>query len=187
MLWTVIIAGGKGERLGGVAKGLLRVGETTVIERTLAQVPPGSQFINANQTEPYEFLGIPIVGDVLPNRGAPGGVVTALAVCPSQWVLALACDMPRLTAESLTRLSQEAAGNGEAEVVCFERAGDIEPLVAFYRRSLLHRWAGALESNPSLRGLIRSARLKALKCPDPRELDSVNTADDARRLGVQLG
>lgn len=183
MLWTVIVAGGAGKRLGGIAKGLLQVGGSTMIERTLAIAPAGPRFVNANRPEPYEFLGLPIVGDVEPGRGAPGGVVTALAVSPSPWVMVIGCDMPRLTAQGLERLA--AAASEELEVVCFEREGDIEPMVGLYRRSLVERWAAALTSNPSLRGLIRASRLRTLKCTDPGELDSVNTPEDARRLGVR--
>ena len=180
---TVIIAGGSGRRLGMVPKGLLRLGESTVIERTLEEVPDGPLFINANQPEPYEFLGLPIVGDLEPGRGAPGGVVTALAVSATPWVLALACDMPGLRRESLERLLLAAADG--VEVICFERGGDIEPLVALFRRTLLERWFEALPSNPSLRGLIRAARLKTLDLEDPSELESVNTPEDLGRLGVR--
>jgi len=54
------------------SQGLFRVGDSTVIERTLAQAPEGPQFVNANRPEPYEFLGLPIVGDLVPGHGAPG-------------------------------------------------------------------------------------------------------------------
>jgi len=70
-------------------------------------------------------------------------------------------------------------------VICFERAGDLEPLAAYYRRGLLARWFDALPSNPSLRGLMRSSRLKILVSEDPSELDSINTPEDALRLGVR--
>lgn len=183
LVTTFIVAGGSAKRLGGVPKGLFRVGSSTVIERTLAQAPQGPQRINANRPEPYEFLGLPIVGDLLPGRGAPGGVVTALAVAASEWVLVLACDMPRLRGETLGNLL-EARGPG-LEVICFERGGDLEPLVTLYRRTLLTRWFDALPSNPSLRGLIRAARLKVLSCEDPSELDSFNTPEDVLRLGVR--
>lgn len=180
---VVVIAGGRAQRLGGTPKGLLRVGSTTLIERTLEVAPEGPRWINANRPEPYAFLHHPIVGDIEPGRGAPGGVLTALAVSATDWVLALACDMPRLSRGALEALL--ARRSPDVDVVCFERDGDLEPLAALYHRRLLPRWTAALRSNPSLRGLIRAARLLPLTPGDASELDSVNTPHDAARLGVR--
>lgn len=179
----VVIAGGRGRRLGGVPKGLLRLGDSTLIERTLDALPEGRWLVNANQPEPYEFLGLPVVGDIWPGHGSPGGIVTALAVSATPWVLAVACDMPLLRRESLERLLSARAP--DSDVICFERDGDLEPLVGLYRRDLLSRWVQVLPGNPSMRGLIRAVRLRTLKCEDPSELDSINTPEDVRRLGVR--
>jgi molybdopterin-guanine dinucleotide biosynthesis protein A len=138
----------------------------------------------ANDPWPYEDLPVPIVGDVVPGRGAPGGVVTALALAATEWVLTVACDMPFVTQAAIDALLAEA--HADVDVVCFEREGRFEPLLGLYRRALLHRWGEQLDTQPSLQGLIRAARARVLTPTDPAVLDSLNTPDDLRRAGATL-
>jgi molybdopterin-guanine dinucleotide biosynthesis protein A len=181
---VAILAGGVGRRLGGVAKGLIRIGNQTVIERTLEQLPArAATLLIANAPGPYAFLGLPIVGDIEPGRGAPGGVVTALAASATPWTLVVACDMPGVTREAMEALL--AARSRDVDAVCFERQGGLEPLLGVYRRTLLPGWAGALAGNPSLRGLVRAARLAALPAPSEALLDSLNTPGDLAVRGAR--
>jgi molybdopterin-guanine dinucleotide biosynthesis protein A len=184
-LTVAVLAGGKGRRLGGAPKGLIRFGGQTVMERILAALPDrAATVVIANDPGPYASLGLPILGDVDPDRGAPGGVVTALAVSGTPWTLVVACDMPHVTRAAMeTLLAARAPG---VDVVCFERRGDLEPLLGVYRRTLLAPWAAALASNPSLRGLVRSARLATLHTPSDLLLDSLNTPRDLAEQGARV-
>lgn len=177
---VAIIAGGVGRRLGHIAKGLIPFGNSTLIERLITEAPPGALFINANLAEPYAFLDVPIIADLEPGHGAPGGVVTALAMANTEAVLVLACDMPRVTRRAMDELVE--AFDDEVDVVCYERRGELEPLCALYRRSLVHRWLPQLQQNPSLRRLILDSRVRLLQVDDDSLLDSVNQPDDLTRL-----
>jgi molybdopterin-guanine dinucleotide biosynthesis protein A len=182
---TVVLAGGRGQRLGGLTKGLLRVGGLTLVERVLLAAPPGPRFISANQAEPFDFLDLPVVADLEPGRGAPGGVVTGLAMAATEVVLVVACDMPNVTRQAIDQLL--AAWSDEVDVVCFERRGALEPLLALYRRSLVHRWRPLLAANPSLRGLIRAVRVGLVQAEEEALLDSVNTSADLARCALVTG
>ena len=183
-LTFVVQAGGKGSRLGGVAKGLIRLGGERIVDRLLALGAEWPRWVVANEPGAYEDLPVPVVADVVPGRGAPGGVVTALAVADTEWVLTVACDMPFVTREAIDALL--AAAGPEVDVVCFERGGRLEPLLGLYRRALLEEWAAKLDQQPSLQGLIRSARHRVLTPGDPRVLDSLNTPDELARAGASL-
>jgi molybdopterin-guanine dinucleotide biosynthesis protein A len=180
----VVQAGGRGTRLGGLPKGLIQLGNERIVDRLLALGAGWPSWVVANDPWPYEDLPVPIVGDVVPGRGAPGGVVTALAVAATDWVLTVACDMPFVTQAAIDALL--AAAGDDADVVCFERDGRLEPLLGLYRRTLLHAWGDALDAQPSLQGLIRAARARVLTLPDPSVLDSLNTPDDVRRAGATV-
>lgn len=173
----VVLAGGRGRRLGGVPKGLIRLpsGET-LIERLLGLCSGFPHFISTNDPQAYEWLDEALVADLYPDRGAPGGVVTALACAATEWVTVLACDMPFLDGALLDGL--EAARNPDIDAVCFARDGHLEPLVACYRRSLVFDWAPRLEGNPSLHALLESCRLRVLTPTDPRVLSSLNAPVD---------
>ena len=184
-LSVAILAGGHASRLGGFPKGLIRIGNQSVLERLLGVLPARDQtLLVANEPGPYRGVDLPIVGDVVPGRGVPGGVVTALAASGAAWTLVVACDMPLVTREAMEALVARRGPGLEA--LCYQRQGELEPLLAVYRRSLLTRWAAALPGNPSLRGLARSARLLALPAPSEGLLDSLNTPEDLERLGARL-
>ena len=188
-----ILAGGRGERLGGVAKGLLVVEGEPVLARVLALGPRfGDVLLVANDAAPYVRFGLRAVADVLPGRGAPGGVQAALAGARTAWVLAVACDMPFITAAAVAVLLEARAPGVDA--VAFQVGGRVEPLLALYRQTLAGPWGEALrDAEPSLRALLArsSARLlpeDALRAVDPglRAVVSVNTPEDLVRHGASL-
>ncbi|PTL79678.1 molybdenum cofactor guanylyltransferase [Vitiosangium sp. GDMCC 1.1324] len=188
-----VIAGGRGERLGGVAKGLLEVEGRPVLARVLDLGGLfGDGLLVTNDPEPYARFRVRTVEDVVRGRGAPGGVHAALVGARTEWVLAVACDMP-FVSEAAVRVLLGARGP-EVEAVCFTVGGRVEPLLALYRRTLAPSWGEALKAGePSLRGLLSRARAallpeEALRAVDAqlRSVVSVNTPEDLARHGATL-
>jgi molybdopterin-guanine dinucleotide biosynthesis protein A len=188
-----VVAGGQGRRLSGVPKGLLRVGESTVLERLLALAPLFSEvLLVANVPEPYARFGLRTVADVVPGKGAPGGVHAALVGARTEWVFAVACDMPFIQPEAI-RVLMDARGP-EVDAVGFTVSGRVEPLLAVYRASLAGPWGEALkQADPSLRELLSRCRARllpeeALRAVDAqlRSLVNVNTPEELRRHGLAL-
>jgi molybdenum cofactor guanylyltransferase len=184
-----LIAGGQGRRLGGAPKGLLRYQGRTLIERLLELRPlVADAFIVANDAA-YDFLGVPVVPDVVPRRGAPGGVHAALVTARTRWVLAVAADMPFVSSEVVKVLLAE--NRDHSDVVCFRAGGRPEPLLGLYRTALAARWAVLLPGGPSFRDLFAHCRVHGLPearrravYPDLQSVLSVNTADDLRTFGI---
>lgn len=175
----VVLAGGRGSRLGGLAKGLIRLRDgETVVERLL-RLASGPAFVSTNHPEWYERLEVPLIADLVPDKGAPGGVVTGLAVSVTEWVTIVACDMPFVTRAMLDALLERT--HAGADAVCFTRRGALEPLVGIYRRALCFDWAPRLDGNPSMRELAGSVRLDTLEVEEPARLISLNSPDDFRR------
>lgn len=188
-----VVAGGQGRRLSGVPKGLLRVGEGTVLERLLALAPLFPEvLLVANVPEPYARFGLRTVADVVAGKGAPGGVHAALVGARTAWVFAVACDMPFVRPEAIRVLMEERGP--EVDAVCFTVAGRVEPLLAVYRAALASPWEQALrEGDPSLRELLSRCRARllpeaALRAVDAelRSLVNVNTPEDLSRYGLSL-
>ncbi|HKZ71242.1 MAG TPA: molybdenum cofactor guanylyltransferase [Anaerolineales bacterium] len=91
---VIINAGGKSSRMG-TDKALLDLGGQTMIERILAQTKGlGDQIIVTNTPERYAHLGLPMAADVFPDKGALGGLYTAIHASTQPAALVLACDMP---------------------------------------------------------------------------------------------
>jgi molybdopterin-guanine dinucleotide biosynthesis protein A len=188
-----LVAGGRATRMGGVPKGLLRIDGAPIAARSLALFHRlfAEAIVVANEPAPYEALGARIVPDLLPGRGAPGGLHAALAAASTPWVFAAACDMPFLAEGPIAFLAARRAG---ADAVIVRAAGRLEPLHAFWSRAGLPSLERLLAAgDPSLRDLVRAVNARIVeeeewRAADPagRALENANTPEDAARLGLTV-
>jgi molybdenum cofactor guanylyltransferase len=186
-----LIAGGRATRMGGAAKGLLRVEGRPIAARSVALFLRlfGRALIVANDPAPYASLGTLTVPDLLPGRGAPGGLHAALTATATPWVFAAGCDMPFLDERAIAFLAARRDGT---EAVLVRARGRLEPLHAFWARACLPALERLLASGePSLRDLARAVNARVVEeeewrsvDPDCRSLENANTAGDAARLGL---
>jgi len=137
-----IIAGGGATRLGGTCKPLLRVRGRTVLERVLGLRTLADEVLLVSADPRLPDAGLLRVEDVVPGRGAPGGVQAAMAQARTPWVLAVGGDMPFLDGRAVRPLL-EARSDG-LDAVAYTVSGRLEPLAALYRSALAPRWAQAL-------------------------------------------
>jgi len=187
-----IIAGGHGSRLSGAPKGLLVHQGRSLLSRLLDLTPLVEDvLLVANDPEAYATYALRTVPDVVPDRGAPGGVHTALLYARTEWVLALGCDMPFVTPAVAEVILAERAG--DLDIVAFEVGGRIEPLLAVYRADIAERWGRSLVAEPSFKTLFQAFRSRllaedALRAVDPdmRAIVSINTPIDLGRFEIRI-
>jgi len=188
-----IVAGGTAARLGGIAKGLLAVDGETVVARTarLLRGLFGEVLLSANDPAPYASLGVPIVPDRLPGKGAPGGLHALLSATRAEWLFVVACDMPFVAEAGIRHL---AARRESVQAVLVRFGGRLEPLHGFWSRAALPVIERLLrEGDPSFLELSRHLPCAiveeeqwSLVDPGGRALANVNTPEDAARLGVAV-
>jgi molybdopterin-guanine dinucleotide biosynthesis protein A len=189
----ILVAGGRASRLGGVAKGLLRLGGEPLVARA-ARLFSGlfaETVVVANEPGPYQALGLRTVPDVVAGKGAPGGLHAALAAAGTPWVFMGACDMPFLAEEPIRWLAARRQG---APAVAVVWRGRLEPLHAFWSRETLPTVERMVRGgNPSLWQLATAvgARFVSEEAwreidPDGRSFVNVNTPQDVERLGLEL-
>jgi molybdopterin-guanine dinucleotide biosynthesis protein A len=115
----VILAGGRGSRMGGVDKGLQNFNGMPMALHTLMRLAPqvGEVMINANRNlGAYEAFGVPVWPDVLADYAGPlAGFLTALERCETPWLVTVPCDTPLLPRDLVARLAQ-AAQEQDAEI-----------------------------------------------------------------------
>lgn len=102
---VVVVAGGKSLRMGR-DKAFVMLRGKPMIEHVLERVLPlaAHVLIIANRPADYAYLQLPVYPDVLPDKGALGGIYSALTHCPTEYALVVACDMPFLNTALLRRL-----------------------------------------------------------------------------------
>jgi len=140
----VLLAGGRGRRMGGVDKGWVMLDGVPLVQRAIQRLTPQVDqiVISANRhVDRYRRLGYPVVTDPLPDYPGPlAGLSGAMQTIATPWILLTPVDMPWLPAEVLSRLSSVA---DEADIVVAHDGERLQPLVALIRSSLredLTRW-----------------------------------------------
>lgn len=141
----LILAGGRGSRMGGVDKGLQNFNGMPLALATLMRLAPqvGHVLINANRNlGAYESFGVPVWPDVLPDFAGPlAGFLTGLEHCETPWLVTVPCDTPLFPLDLVDRLAR-AAGEQQADIAMAaarEEDGQVrtQPVFCLLRVNLL--------------------------------------------------
>lgn len=146
-----ILAGGRATRMGGVAKGNLKIknGETIIAHqiRELNSAGIFDIFINANNFTPYEQYGLSLVADEAPSRGPLSGIAAVLNHLQNKFdaVLFLPCDLPKINSTLLNELVKVYMAN--SKIVYIETSVRSHPLCAIVPCNLCSQVQEALANN----------------------------------------
>ncbi|HEX4638380.1 MAG TPA: molybdenum cofactor guanylyltransferase [Chthoniobacterales bacterium] len=181
---AVLLAGGESRRMGRDKATMLFRGLPLWKNQLalLEQLSTAQIFVSARTDPPWRPRDIEFVGDDQPSRGPLSAIAATLAKSRSDHLLALAIDMPFMSANYLHQLCEFArAGRGVVPVID-DRA---EPLAAIYPRAVNVDLAAALSGNdfslqPIIQSLIGAGKMRSLVVsPADRPLfRNLNEPDD---------
>ena len=155
---AIVLAGGRGTRMGGVDKGQQNFNGLPLALHTLMRLQTqqgdrvGELMINANRNlAAYEAFGAPVWPDTLADYAGPlAGFLTGLERCETPLLLTVPCDTPLFPLDLADRLA-EAMDRADADIAmaaareedgqirtqpvfCLLRAELLESLVAFTQK-----------------------------------------------------
>ena len=131
----IILSGGKSTRMGE-NKAFIEIEGVPIIRRiyTLFKELFQEVIIVTNQQELFKNFDSKIYSDLLPNKGALGGLYTGLFFSTFQYSFCVACDMPFIKKP----LVQYIIDNIKGEDVIVPRTQDgLQPLHAVYSKNCL--------------------------------------------------
>jgi molybdopterin-guanine dinucleotide biosynthesis protein A len=112
----LILAGGRGSRMGGVDKGLQNHQGLPLAMHALLRLAPqvGPVLVNANRNlAAYEAMGVPVWPDILPDYAGPlAGFLTGLERCETAFLATVPCDSPLFPPDLVARLAEALEANG---------------------------------------------------------------------------
>ena len=136
----VILAGGKGRRMGGKEKGLINLLDrpliSYVLEKVSGKAAPIALNINTN-FEKFKNFGYEILED--PFKGHLGPLVGILASLnwakniKQKWVLTLPCDTPFLPQNLIESLLKVKNENPDLDLVVAKSRGFNHPVIALWK------------------------------------------------------
>jgi molybdopterin-guanine dinucleotide biosynthesis protein A len=144
----LLLAGGRGMRMGGVDKGLQPLRGEALAAHVLKRLAPqtGALLISANRhPDIYAALGAPfgatIVADTLPGFPGPlAGLLAGLRASTTPYLLSAPCDSPWLPADLAARLAHALDSNQAdiATVTTVDVRGEasLHPVFALLRTEL---------------------------------------------------
>ncbi len=136
----LILAGGRGSRMGGIDKGLqnfrgLPLALQTLMRLQLQSLPLQEVLINANRNlSAYESLGVPVWPDSIDGFAGPlAGFLTGLERCETPLLLTVPCDTPMFPLDLLERLYKAMAEQNAdiAMAAAAEADGAVRPQPVF--------------------------------------------------------
>lgn len=99
----VVLAGGRGSRMGGKDKGLVLLNGVALFHFVLETLRPqvDQLVISANRhLEIYQQAGVPVITDSLPDYPGPlAGMLAVMETVESEWFLFSPCDTPNIPSD----------------------------------------------------------------------------------------
>ncbi|MBS3184949.1 MULTISPECIES: molybdenum cofactor guanylyltransferase MobA [unclassified Pseudomonas] len=178
---VLILAGGRGQRMGGRDKGLLEWRGEPLVAHIHRTVRPLSDDLviscNRNQ-QAYAAYANQLVGDAEADFPGPlAGVIAGLKAARHEWVVLLACDAPLVDRALIAALLEAAVASDSAAMV--RQGGYWQPMFSVLPRRVLpvleQAWAAGERSLQ--KALLREA-VQGLECAeDDRRLSNFNSPE----------
>jgi len=191
----LVLAGGRGLRMGGADKGLQTLHGRPLAAHVLERLAPqtGALAISANRNhDAYAALGAPwratVLADSLPDFPGPlAGLLAGLEAARTDWLLAAPCDSPYLPADLAATLGAAAVAQHAdiATVLAPDASGalSLQPVFVLLRTSLAGDLAAFLRAGERK---VRAwyARHKTIEVPfaDGRAFYNANSLQELADL-----
>ena len=139
-LCGVVLAGGRGRRMGGEDKGLVAYQGRPLIEHVLQRLQPQLKRltinINRNQAH-YQQYKLPLFDDLWADfRGPLAGIATAFSQCNADYLLFCPCDTPQLPEDLVARLIETINRQSQSRLAVVASPRGLQPLFCLMHRSL---------------------------------------------------
>jgi molybdopterin-guanine dinucleotide biosynthesis protein A len=191
---AVVLAGGRGERLGGVNKAFIEIDGRTLLDRVRGAIAGCTPRLLAVGRRPFDAPGFVNVPDLDIDLAGPlAGLVSAveaLAGSGTTHLVSLAVDSPSFPADFLRRASRVIA---DRDVAVGGYRGQLYPTNALWRLAALRDLPARARAGSAPRSLRRlcaeldCVHLDYAETTPEDPFASVNTAGDLARLRVRDG
>ncbi|OZI21499.1 molybdenum cofactor guanylyltransferase [Bordetella genomosp. 9] len=138
----LILAGGRGSRMGDMDKGCALLRGRPMVEHVAARLAPqvGALLISANRNlDRYAEYGKVVADDPAHGQwqGPLAGVAAGLVASRCPWIATAPCDVPFLPVDMVARLRQALQAHGGPRLAVACSAGRRQPVCMLLSRELL--------------------------------------------------
>ncbi len=186
----LVLAGGRGSRMGGVDKGLQNHLGVPLARHALERLAPqvGKMMINANRNlSEYRSMGFPVWPDELPDYPGPlAGMLAGLEHCDTPYLATVPCDTPNFPLDLIERLAHGISEiDGDMATAYTKEDGKLfsQPVFCLMKASLRDGLRAFVRSGERKTGLWgRAHRCAQVVFDDDAAFFNVNTLTELERL-----
>jgi molybdopterin-guanine dinucleotide biosynthesis protein A len=186
----LVLAGGRGSRMGGVDKGLQNHHGVPLALHALLRLQPqvGEAMINANRNlGAYESMGVPVWPDAQSDFPGPlAGMVVGLERCETPYLVTVPCDTPHFPLDLVERLAATLVAEGAdlAMAATNERSEVVrQPVFCLLKSELLESLVRYLQSGErKIDRWTAQHRVATVVFDDATAFDNANTIEELQRL-----
>lgn len=191
----LILAGGRGSRMGGVDKGLQNHRGIPMAMHALMRLSPqvGHIMINANRNlGAYESFGVPVWPDAMADYPGPlAGFLAGLEHCETAYLVTVPCDTPNFPEDLVARLTA-ALERDTADIAMASTSGanglQVQPVFCLMKSTLMESLIRFTQSGQ--RKIDKwTAEHRCVEVPfdDEAAFFNANTTDELRQLQARHG
>ncbi|MES2324496.1 MAG: molybdenum cofactor guanylyltransferase MobA [Pseudomonadota bacterium] len=194
----LILAGGRGSRMGHVDKGLQRFRNSTMVAHVLRRLVPQVKrvVINANQNlDAYGVFGTPVWPDDIQGFEGPlAGLETGLRRCTTDFLVTVPCDSPFFPTDLVARLHIALMeGHADLALAVTDEVNDDgtvriqpQPVFALMKTELLPVLSAYLElGGRRMDGWYKDIKVIAVRFDDASAFRNINTLGDLQKYEVE--
>jgi molybdopterin-guanine dinucleotide biosynthesis protein A len=190
----LVLAGGRGSRMGGADKGLESHRGMPMALHALMRLAPqvGQTIINANRNlGAYEAMGVPVWPDTMPDYPGPlAGVMAGLAHCQTPYLVTVPCDSPLFPDDLVPRLA-DALEAADAEIAMVATPEDgvlrMQPVFCLMKVTLIDSLLRYTHSGRrKVDDWAAQHRCVPVRFDDVHAFTNANTAAELQRLQVHV-
>ncbi|HEY3635910.1 MAG TPA: molybdenum cofactor guanylyltransferase MobA [Caldimonas sp.] len=186
----LVLAGGRGSRMGGVDKGLQTYRGMPLAMHALLRLGPqvGELMVNANRNlAAYESLGAPVWPDALADYPGPlAGFLAGLERCTTPFLATVPCDSPHFPEDLVASLATGLEANdAELAMAATREAGELrlQPVFCLMRASVMESLVSFTTSGRrKIDAWTATLRTVTVPFDDARAFANANTVDELRQL-----
>jgi molybdopterin-guanine dinucleotide biosynthesis protein A len=188
----LVLAGGRGTRMGGIDKGLQAHLGVPLAQHALERLKPqvAALMLNANRNLPaYHAMGVPVWPDETPDFPGPlAGMLAGLEHCRTAYVVTVPCDSPNFPTDLAARLAQGLVDASADLATAYTReAGELraQPVFCLLKATLRDSLRAFIESGERKTGLF-AARHHGAKVifDDAAAFANANTLSELAELQI---
>ncbi|WP_181158486.1 molybdenum cofactor guanylyltransferase [Leucobacter massiliensis] len=186
----MVLAGGRGSRLGGVDKAGIELGGERLVDRAVgAARAAGAELAVVAGPDSARVPGALLVREDPPFTGPLAALAAALPSVRADWLLLLSCDLvhPERVCAALLAEAAVLGKPGEAEmgdgILLRDENGRAQWLAGLYRTAALREGLRRLRGGPEhapLRLVFGELRLREVEAP-PSASDDIDAPEDLAR------